>query len=234
MNSSSIEVSTATQRILWKTEVYGLQHWIDKAVRAQITFAKFRDTIRERFAEARPESDVPADSVLQSLYERAVEAKTDRLWLAGVRQINRSNEWKAHRDWLDKVIKRTRELEKVLGKGDSRPMSDSDARMVRSVAQSTNGLLGRLLEIQKWDQHLSDWAKVKNRSSSLRQLRFASDRILERNCPRLNKIQRAELGALVIEAAALRTEEMPEAVARQLRRRRRVRVTSPSRSQRAG
>jgi len=102
------------------------------------------------------------------------------------------------------------------------------------VAQSTEALLARLLEIQSWDQRLSDMANVRNWNSSLRQLRFASDRILQANCPALNKTQRVELIILVIEAAGLRDEESLEAVARQLRRGRNLRGTSLSRSPHAG
>jgi hypothetical protein len=218
VNSSCVEVLTTTQRRLRNTEVYGLLQRIEKAVRARVTFAKFRDSIRERFATTRPESEVPADSVLQLIYERAVEAKVDRLWLRRLQQIYRSSEWKTHRDWLDKSIKLTRELTKILRQGDSRPISSNDARKIESAAQSIEGLQRRLLGIQKWDQHLAAWAKVSYRNLSLKQLRLATDRILMKKCPSLNQTERAELIALVVETAGLKTEEMPEAVARQLRR----------------
>ena len=211
--------------MLRKTEVYGLQHRIDKAVQAQITFVKFRDSVRDRFAETFPEIDIPSERVLQFLYERAVEAKADRLWLRKLRQIKRSNEWKGHEAWLRRAIRQTRELSRTLTDADGRPMSVNDAAKVRSVAQSTAGLLRRLLEIQKWDEQLSEYAKKSYRSSTLKQLRFTSNRILGKHCPALNKTQCAELIALVVETAGLKSEEMPEAIARQFRR-----ALSPSRS----
>jgi hypothetical protein len=204
--------------MLRNTEVYGLQHRIDMAVQAQLTFLTFRDSIRDRFAEAFPESDTPPERVLRFLYERAVEGKADRLWLRKLREIRGSNEWKAHKAWLRRAIQHTRELSRTLRDGDSRPTSVDDIRKVRSVAQSTAGLLRRLLEIQKWDERLSENAKISYRNSTLKQLRFASDRILRTHCSVLNKTQRAELIALVVETAGLKTEEMPETIARQFRR----------------
>jgi hypothetical protein len=201
-------------QILRETEVFGRVHQIDERFRSKTTFENFKRYIADGLL---PGIELPDDRILGYLYERAIDAKTDRAWVRAIQKIARSKSWKEYMKWLDDTTSRARELVLIL-KTKPQRLPGRDKQQAKSLAQSLEDFRSRLLEIHRLERRASQIKEVSNKNASLKRARDGMDRTLRTNCPDLNGIQRAEVIAQAVEAIGLKKEDTRDATIRQLSR----------------
>jgi hypothetical protein len=201
-------------QILWETALFGLLYRINQGLRSRTPFEEFKKYIAKGLP---PGIELPGDKTLDHLYERATDANADRVWIRAIHKIAKSKSWKEHMDRLDAAIIPAQQLVLIL-KTNDRLLPKRDAQQAKLVARSVERLRGRFCEIRRWDKRLDQVSKTRNWNAALLQARVAMDRILQRDCSRLNQAQRADLIRLAVEAAGLKEVETMDAVARQLSR----------------
>jgi hypothetical protein len=202
------------QQILRESALFGLLHRMDQGFRSRKPFERFKKYIAKGLP---PGIELPDDKILGYLYERAIEARADRAWVTAIPKIAKSKSWNAYMHWLDDTIRLAGEFVLILEAHD-RLLPRADALQAKFVAHSVEHLRCRLLEINDIDGMAGQATKMKTNEAALRLARIGMNRTLQKNCPDLNGIQRAEVIALAVEAAGLKEEDTTGAVSRQLSR----------------
>ncbi len=181
-----------------------------------------------------PDAEFPNEKPLLHLYERGIDAAVDRMWVVKVKEIQRSEEWKTHRDWMRRVIKLAQTLDPILMCGDTKVMPERDLKRAKSISRSLKDLRERFLDIQRFDKRLDEVASVHNWNSSLRAARTRMNQTLHKESPNLSKTHRVELIRLTIERTELNPAESETAVSRLLSPSRQANKAGASRGPRQG
>jgi hypothetical protein len=223
-----VQISKKLQ-FLQETALFGLLHRIDRGLRAQKPFGEFKQYLAEQYEGVDANAELPEDKTLRDLYERAIDARTDRAWVKATRGTAKAKRFKDHLKWLKQTVSIADELISVLKSGD-RLLLKRDARQVKLTARRVERLRHRLHEIHRWGMRFNEVAKTRNWNSALRQARDGMDRTLQKHCPNLNGAQRSEIVLLAVEAAGLKKEDTMDAILRQQNRvRRKKRDARPHR-----
>jgi hypothetical protein len=213
------------QQFLRETVPFGLVYQIDKRVRTEMPFKKFKDRVIDGYKAILlrgeleslevPADKLPSDEVLHHLHHLAIEARIDREWWREAQAIAKTPSWKDHMKLREDVITFTEKAMPVLSTVDIY-LSPRDTRILKLSQRVLQRLRDRFRENLRWDQRLKDVEEHRIWNSRLRQARHKMDHVLEEHCKTLNKAQRMELIALTVTASGLKQEETLDAIARQL------------------
>ena len=213
------------QQDLRETVPFGLVYQIDKRVRTEMPFKKFKDRVIEGYKAilVRRELEsleisadkLPNDEVLRHLHHLAIEAHVDRRWWREAQEIAKTSAWKNHMKLLEDGIDFTENAMPVLSTVDIY-LSPRDRRTLKLSQRVLQRLHDRFRESLRWDQRLKGVGEHRIWNARLRHARHKMDHSLEEHCKILNKAQRMELILLAVTASGLKEEETLDAIARQL------------------
>jgi hypothetical protein len=209
-------MTSKTQQKLWETVPFGVLHWVDQRVRTRVAFKSFQDQVEETIdAEHIPPVE---GKVIEYLYERALDARAELVWVPILQRIRKSSSWKSHQTGMERTIRAARQLEECAKQIDHRFLLPRVNRTVSHIGTVCSRLTNTLAEIQSWNKRMELISRLNNKNEVLRSVRRAMNRTLKKYCPALSQKERACLVRVAVEAGKLKSEETIDAIEKVLGR----------------
>jgi hypothetical protein len=212
-------------QFLRETVPFGLIYRIDKRVRAEMPFERFKDRVIEGYKPTLlrgelesleiPADKLPDNEIFRHLHHLAIEAHIARQWWREAQAMAKTSAWKDHMKFVKGVINLTDNAVPLLTTVDSF-LSARDVRALKLSARIIKLLRDRFRETRHWDERLKDVKGDRNWNATLRQAQNRMDQTLQEKCRTLNKTQRLELITLATTVSGLTKHGTFDAVARKL------------------